>query len=213
MRFHLYCVGLVLAVVGGCDWIEFSPCGWPGCAEGSRCVDHACVSCGHAGETCCDKTVGGEYCTESGYGCQSVDGPGTCTKGVGTIGSTCESSDDCDAGLTCNNAGLCESTTGDPCFSGTEAHTFTIVDAQCGYRWQTFLTSSLAEAEQCRDQLFTAGPGEEMCPTDVSPDSSHVCKNGESFGWDLNHCSPEQLAACEASFCGDPNGCTWADCP
>ena len=90
--------------------------------------------------------------------------------------------------------------------------TFTIVDGACGFRSQSFWTDSLETAEECRDQSFTPLPGEELCPTGTTPDFSHVCKNGDSFGFELYHCSAEQLTACAANYCGDPNGCGWADC-
>lgn len=138
----------------GCD----KPCN-PECGSNERCIDQSCVHCGLPGEKCCYDNAGTFVC-DTGE-CNNA-GTNVCPGGSQS-GSQCVEGT-CPDGGSCVD-GMCESPA-DPCYDGTTAYTFDLVDSDCFKLSFTFYVNSQQEAEQCasdevegRSEWRQADPG------------------------------------------------------
>lgn len=197
----------------GCD----KPCN-PECGSNERCIDQSCVHCGLPGEKCCYDNAGTFVC-DTGE-CNNA-GTNVCPGGSQS-GSQCVEGT-CPDGGSCVD-GLCESPA-DPCYDGTTAYTFDLVDSDCFKLSFTFYVNSQQEAEQCAsDEVAKFDPNgdkqTQACPvvpgTVGSAGLADVCDifQGTKSPMQFWNCGGDQVEICKKNHC-IAGGCTWVDgaCP
>jgi hypothetical protein len=69
-------------------------------------------------------------------------------------------------------------------------------------------TNTSQDADDCRQQIIDGGGGNvEVSDLNGAPPTlTSVCRDGDSFAYELWHYSDGQLAACEALVCSN---CSW----